>query len=180
VIRYGILTASDSAAEGGRRDVSGEVLCSAVRASGGEVVRYVVVPDDRDAIARELREMADDVGADVIFTTGGTGLGPRDRTADATTDVIDREVPGIAEAMRREGMKFTPNAMLSRQTAGTRGGCLIVNMPGSPRAVEECLAVVMPVIPHAVEVLRGRARDCARLRSHDHESRAEDGRKREE
>ncbi|MGE5484143.1 MAG: MogA/MoaB family molybdenum cofactor biosynthesis protein [Ignavibacteriales bacterium] len=163
-IRYGILTASDSGAAGERRDLSGEAIQEVIRASGGEVARYTIVADEEEVIARELRDMADNLGIDVILTTGGTGLSPRDHTPDATYAVIDREVPGIAEAMRQEGLKHIPHAMLSRQAAGVRGGSLIINMPGSPRAVRECLAVVMPAIPHAVEVLRGEARDCARLR----------------
>jgi molybdenum cofactor synthesis domain-containing protein len=163
-IRYGILTASDSGAAGERRDVSGEAIREGVEASGGEVAHYVIVADDREVIARELRDMADNRDIDVILTTGGTGLSPSDHTPDATYAVIDKEVPGIAEAMRLEGMKHTPHAMLSRQIAGIRGRCLIVNMPGSPKAVRECLAVVTPAIPHAVGLLRGEASDCARLR----------------
>lgn len=175
VIRYGILTASDSGARGERHDASGEAIREIVEASGGEVVHHVIVADETKVIARELSDMADNRGVDVIFTTGGTGLSPRDHTPDATYSVIDREVPGIAEAMRHESMRFTPHAMLSRQTAGVRGQCLIVNMPGSTKAVRECLAVVMPAIPHAVEVLRGEARDCARLRDlHDGKSRPRD------
>ncbi len=168
-IRYGILTASDSGARGERVDESGRAIREAVEgpaagAARGVVAHYVIVADEIEVISRELADMADNRGVDVIFTTGGTGLGPRDRTPDATYAVIDREVPGMAEAMRQAGMRATPHAMLSRQVAGVRGRCLIVNMPGSPRAVRECLDVIMPAIPHAVEVLRGEARDCARLR----------------
>lgn len=156
-----ILTASDSGARGEREDLSGAKIREIVEANGGEVVHHVIVTDDRDVIARELRDMADHRGADVIFTTGGTGLGPRDNTPEATYEVIDREVPGIAEAMRWHSLKFTPRAMLSRATAGVRGTTLIVNMPGSPRAVAECLEVILPAIPHAVAVLRGEVRNCA-------------------
>ncbi len=167
MIKFGILTASDSSARGERRDISGEAIREIVTAPGGpqgEVSHYVIVADDVDVISRELCDMADHRDIDVIFTTGGTGLSPRDHTPDATYSVIDREVPGIAEAMRVESMKYTPHAMLSRQAAGVRGKCLIVNLPGSPKAVRECLSVVMPAIPHAVEVLREEAHDCARLR----------------
>ncbi|NPV69470.1 MAG: MogA/MoaB family molybdenum cofactor biosynthesis protein [Firmicutes bacterium] len=167
-IKYGILTASDSGSKGDREDLSSQVIREMVEgppagAARGVVAHYVIVADEAEVIAREISDMADNRGIDVILTTGGTGLSPRDHTPEATYAVIDREVPGIAEAMRQAGMRATPHAMLSRQVAGTRGQCLIVNMPGSPRAVKECLEVILPVIPHAVEVLRGQARDCARL-----------------
>ena len=163
-IRCGILTASDSGARGEREDLAGPAIAEVLERAGWAVDHYVIVADEPDVIARELRDMADFRGLDVVFTTGGTGLSPRDHTPEATYAVIEREVPGIAEAMRREGMKHTPHAMLSRQVAGVRGRCLIINLPGSPRAVRECLDVVMPAIPHAVEVLRGEARECAQLR----------------
>ena len=168
-IRYGILTASDSGARGERVDASGQAIRDIVEGpeagpARGVVAHYVIVADDPVVIARELSDMADNRGIDVILTTGGTGLSPRDNTPEATYAVIEREVPGIAEAMRQAGMKATPHAMLSRQAAGVRGQCLIINMPGSPKAVKESLDVILPALPHAVEVLRGRARDCARLR----------------
>ncbi|MGB9866414.1 MAG: MogA/MoaB family molybdenum cofactor biosynthesis protein [Bacillota bacterium] len=160
-LKVGILTASDSGAKGEREDASGAKIREIVEAHGGTVIHHVIVADDRDVIARELRDMADHRGADVIFTTGGTGLGPRDNTPEATYEVIEKEVPGIAEAMRWHSLKFTPRAMLSRAIAGVRGTTLIVNMPGSTKAVEECLQVVLPAIPHAVAVLRGEVRNCA-------------------
>ncbi|MEK7873890.1 MAG: MogA/MoaB family molybdenum cofactor biosynthesis protein [Chloroflexota bacterium] len=121
----------------------------------GQEVRYAIVPDERERIAEVLREWADSGQVDLILTTGGTGLGPRDVTPEATRDVLDREAPGLAEAMRADTLKKTPFAMISRQVAGARGRCLIVNLPGSPKAVRECLEVVLPVLPHAVELLRG-------------------------
>ncbi|MDI6822952.1 MAG: MogA/MoaB family molybdenum cofactor biosynthesis protein [Bacillota bacterium] len=163
-IRVGILTASDSAYRGERQDESGPVIASILEKAGMEIVHQKVLPDDEGALAVELKYMADGLGLDVVLTTGGTGLGPRDRTPEATRAVIEREVPGIAEALRAAGLRKTPHAMLSRAVAGVRGSTLIVNLPGSPRAVQENLEVVMPALGHAVELLQGTAVDCARLR----------------
>lgn len=163
-IRVGILTASDSAYRGERQDESGPVIASILEKAGMEIVHQKVLPDDEGALAVELKYMADGLGLDVVLTTGGTGLGPRDRTPEATRAVIEREVPGIAEALRAAGLRKTPHAMLSRAVAGVRGSTLIVNLPGSPRAVQENLEVLMPALGHAVELLQGTAVDCARLR----------------
>ncbi len=114
-----------------------------------------IVPDEKDMVSRKLKEWADSGEVDVIVTTGGTGLGPRDVTPEATRAVLDLEVPGIAEAMRMQTLKNTPMAMLSRSVAGVRSGCLIINLPGSPRGVEECLEAVVKAIPHALEMIRG-------------------------
>ncbi|HHV79440.1 MAG TPA: MogA/MoaB family molybdenum cofactor biosynthesis protein [Firmicutes bacterium] len=160
-LRVCILTASDSGARGEREDLSGSKIREIVEAAGATVIHHVIVCDDTELIARELRDMADNRGADLIFTTGGTGLGPRDNTPEATYQVIEKEVPGIAEAMRWHSLRYTPRAMLSRATAGVRGKSLIVNMPGSPKAVEECLQLIMPALPHAVAVLRGEVQNCA-------------------
>lgn len=164
MIKVGIITASDKGAAGEREDKSGLLLRQMVAPLGAEVVEYAVLPDDRAGIEAKLREMADVRGLDLILTTGGTGLGPRDVTPDATLAVIDTPVPGLPEAMRRESLAKTPHAMLSRAAAGIRGRTLIVNLPGSPKAVRECLEVILPAIPHAIEVLRGEAAECARLR----------------
>ena len=121
---------------------------------GYNQVRRDIVPDERDLVSGRLREWCDDGQVDLVLTTGGTGLGPRDVTPEATRDVLDTEAPGIAEAMRIETLKNTPFAMLSRSVAGVRSGCLIINLPGSPTGVRECLEVALPAIPHALEMLK--------------------------
>jgi len=138
-----------------RADTSGEAIREALAQVQGQEARYAIVPDEQDQIAQVLRQWADGGQVDVILTTGGTGLGPRDVTPEATRAVLEREAPGIVEAMRAESGKRTPFAMISRQVAGVRGRCLIVNLPGSPKAVRECLEVVLPVLPHAVQLLQG-------------------------
>ncbi|NMA54485.1 MAG: molybdenum cofactor biosynthesis protein, partial [Firmicutes bacterium] len=157
--RLAIVTASDKGAAGEREDKSAEVIRS-LTSSLGEVVSYTVVPDDRAAISRELMRLTDELAPDVIFTTGGTGLSPRDVTPEATCDVIDRPVPGLTEAMRAAGVKKTPHALLSRAVAGIRGRTLIINLPGSPRAVDENLTVILPALPHGLEILTGRSSEC--------------------
>ena len=154
-INIGILTVSDKGSRGEREDRSGEVIREDVAGMGGTVVKYDIVPDESEEIAAKLTEWADGGGLDVILTTGGTGLAARDITPEATLGVIDREVAGIPEAIRARSLEKTPMAMLSRAVAGMRGQCLIINLPGSPRAVRECLEVVLPVIPHAVAIARG-------------------------
>jgi len=135
---------------------------NALKQIDSSMTDYVVVPDDRDTIAANLTRMADVIGVDLILTTGGTGFSPRDITPEATLSVIDREAPGIPEAMRLKSLQITPKAMLSRAVAGIRGKTLIINLPGSPKAVSECLEVILPVISHAIEILRGDAGECAR------------------
>jgi molybdopterin adenylyltransferase len=149
-----ILTISDSGSRGERPDISGDVIEDAVK-SIGTVIARGIVPDDYDTIVSELKRMADHVQADLILTTGGTGLGPRDVTPEATEAVIDKAAPGIPYAMLQSGLAKTPHAMLSRATAGVRDKTLIVNLPGSPRAVKEGLDAILPALPHAVEVIRG-------------------------
>jgi molybdopterin adenylyltransferase len=156
MIKTGVLTISDKGSQGQREDKSGPVVRDSVSAMNGSVVKYEVVPDDKETIASKLCAWADGGEIDVILTTGGTGLGKRDITPEATLSVIDREVPGIAEAMRVKSLEKTPTAMLSRAVAGQRGKCLIVNLPGSPRAVKECLDIIMLALPHAVEIIRGK------------------------
>jgi molybdopterin adenylyltransferase len=155
MINAGILTVSDKGSRGQRQDISGGVIREMLASIGGRTVKYEIVPDERDIIAARLIEWADGGEVDVILTTGGTGLARRDVTPEATLDVIDRAVPGIAEAMRAKSLEKTPMAMLSRAAAGQRGRCLIVNLPGSPKAVRECLEVALPAIPHAVEIIKG-------------------------
>jgi molybdenum cofactor synthesis domain-containing protein len=160
MLAAGILTISDKGARGERRDKSGEAIREVLSSVGVHIANYEIVPDEKDLIAQTLIEWADEGNLDVLFTTGGTGLTPRDVTPEATLSVVDRVVPGFAEAMRAESLKKTPMAMLSRAVVGTRGRCLIVNLPGSPRAVRECLDVILPALPHAVETLKGQTGDC--------------------
>src|SRR5512135_3187746 len=153
-LRIGVLTASDRAAKGERADLSGPALEEQITASGWAVVRREVVADDVQEIARILSTWADSDEVDIIVTSGGTGFAPRDVTPEATRRIIDREAPGLVEAMRQESLKVTPHAMLSRSVAGMRGQVLIVNLPGSPRAAVENFQVIQPVLTHAVELLR--------------------------
>ncbi len=157
----GILTISDKGWSGEREDKSGEAIRQILSRLDVGAVNYDVVPDEKELIAQKLTKWADEDSLDVILTTGGTGLGPRDVTPEATLSVVDRVVPGFAEAMRAESLKKTPHAMLSRAVAGTRGSCLIINFPGSPKAVCECLKVILPALPHALETLKGQASECA-------------------
>lgn len=157
----GILTASDKGSRGEREDISGLVIREMMEASGGEITAYDIVPDDFYLIREKLVCYADTQKINLIITTGGTGLSPRDNTPDATLDIIDKEVPGMAEAMRSFGLQKTPHAMLSRAICGVRAQSLIVNLPGSPRAVRENLSVILPAIPHALQVLCGQAAECA-------------------
>lgn len=157
-----MLTASDKGAAGRRADESGALLEERLIGLGAQVVERVLVPDDRGRITTALRRLVDDVGVDVVLTTGGTGFTSRDVTPEATLDVIDRQAPGLAEAMRFLSLEKTPHAMLSRAVSGIRGRTLIVNMPGSPRACAEQFEMIRPALPHAVEKLQDRGGDCAR------------------
>lgn len=159
--RVAVLTLSDKGAEGLRDDESGRILKEMVRDLAGEAVFYKVLPDEAGLIEALLCELADRGDVDLILTTGGTGLSPRDVTPDATRRVIDREVPGMAEAMRAASMKKTPRAMVSRAVCGIRKQTLIINLPGSPRGVRENLEVLLPALPHAIDKIRGDQRDCA-------------------
>ena len=157
-----IITASDSGAAGQREDLSGPAAQALLEEAGYTTAGYVMLPDDRDTLAGKMREVCDNDLADLLITTGGTGFSPRDWTPEATADVIDRPCPGIPEAMRYYSLQITPRAMLSRAAAGIRKGTLIVNLPGSPKAVKECLEYILPSLAHGLEILRGDAGNCAR------------------
>ena len=156
-MKVGIITVSDKGAKGERQDLSGPAIREVVRADAYE---YVIVPDEVEVISRTIIEFVDQKGCDLVLTTGGTGLSSRDVTPEATKKVIDREIPGIAEAMRLESYKIKQTALLSRAIAGHRGKSLVINLPGSPKAVKECLAIILPVIPHALEVLTKGSAEC--------------------
>ena len=153
-MRAAVVTVSDRSYRGERPDVSGPVLKALLKDVGAEVIETTIVPDDPTVIAQALVRLADEVRCELIFTTGGTGLSPRDTTPEATKQVIEKDVPGMEEAIRQESLKQTPFAMLSRGIVGVRGQTLILNFPGSPKAVKECFAVVEPVLAHAVKLLR--------------------------
>lgn len=160
-IRAAVVTLSDKASAGLRADASGPLLRDLLDAFGAVTRDPVVIPDDQPSIERTLAELSDSGSVDLILTTGGTGLAPRDRTPEATLAVADRLAPGFAEAMRAASLAVTPNAMLSRAVAAVRKKTLIINMPGSPKACREHFAVIAPVLDHAVETLRGEAFECA-------------------
>lgn len=161
-MRAAVITLSDSGYAGQREDKSGPLIQRLLEQAGYQVVHTALLPDGRQPLAGELRRLCDGRLADLILTTGGTGFSPSDWTPEATMEVVERPVPGIPEAMRWYSLQITPRAMLSRAAAGIRGNTLIVNLPGSPKAAEECLAAILPVLAHGLEVLAGSAQNCAR------------------
>ena len=156
---FGVVCISDRCSAGLCQDKSGQLIRELV-SELGKTAEYIVVPDEKAEIEKALIYLCDDVKADVVFTTGGTGFAPRDVTPEATKAVIEREAPGIAEGIRQKSMEITPKAMLSRAVSGIRGKTLIINLPGSPKAVREPLEIVLPVLPHAVETLSGNTLSC--------------------
>jgi molybdenum cofactor synthesis domain-containing protein len=161
MITVGIITMSDKGSRGEREDLSGAEIRRMVETLPAEVKVYEVIPDETEVIRAKLIEYSDSVRLDLILTTGGTGVTPRDVTPEATKAVIERELPGMSEAMRAFSLKKTPNAMISRAVCGIRKKTLIINLPGSPRAVRENLAVVMPALKHTVEKIKGSTEECA-------------------
>jgi len=160
----GIITVSDKGSQGKREDLSGPAIAEMLAGAAIEIRKTCIVPDEVDLIQQAIIKFADVEKLDLILTTGGTGVSPRDLTPDATLKVIDKEIPGMAEAMRISSMKITPHAMISRAVAGIRGRSLIINLPGSPKGARENLAVVLPALSHAIEKIKGDDRDCATLR----------------
>ena len=159
-IRTAIITLSDKGAAGERVDESGKVIREMIGAVNASADHYEILPDDKDRIVETLKRLSDSGAIDLILTTGGTGVAPRDVTPEATLAVIDRGLPGMAEAMRAESLKKTPHAMISRAVAGIRKQTMIVNLPGSPRAVRENLSVILPALSHAIEKMKGDPADC--------------------
>jgi len=160
MIRVAVITASDRSFCGEREDKSGPTLEKLIPTIEGTLVEKIILSDDKKELEIEMARLADEKKVDVIFTTGGTGLSPRDNTPDATMEIIDKVVPGIAEAMRYFSLSKTPNAMLSRAICGVRKQTLIINFPGSPKAIEENFEVIAPAIVHAIEIIKGKVVDC--------------------
>lgn len=161
IITVGIITVSDKGSKGERIDTSGPTIQKMISSIGGEVRDYIIVPDEKKQIQEAIINMSDEKGINLIFTTGGTGFSPRDITPEATLEIIERLVPGIPEAMRAVSMQITPKAMLSRAQAGIRNQSLIINLPGSPKAVKENLQVIIPALKHGIEILTKKATECA-------------------
>ena len=161
-MRVAIITLSDSGYAGQREDKSGPLVRAMAEEAGYQVVHTALLPDGVEPLGGELKRLCDGDLADLVLTTGGTGFSPTDLTPEATLSVVERPAPGIAEAMRWQSLQITPRAMLSRAAAGIRGRTLIVNLPGSPKAVRECLTFILPALGHGLEMLRGTAGNCAR------------------
>ena len=162
MIKVGILTVSDKGSQGEREDLSGKKIKEIVSKIGGKVKYYKIIPDEQELIKKELIKAADNIHLDLIFTTGGTGLAKRDVTPDATSEVIEKIVPGISEMIRSESFKKTNRAILSRAISGIRGECLIINLPGSPKGVKESLEIILEALPHGIDILKGQASECGK------------------
>ena len=162
MISVGVLTISDKGTRGEREDLSGKKIKNIVSKIDGEVKYYTIIPDEKELIKKELIKAVDEIHLDLIFTTGGTGLAKRDVTPDATSEVIEKSVPGISEMIRGESFRKTNRAILSRAISGIRGESLIINLPGSPKGVEESLEIILDALPHGIEILKGQASECAK------------------
>lgn len=162
MIKVGIITSSDKGSAGQREDLSGAVIKEMVEDKGYKVIRQVILPDEQDLLAEEMKNMADNLDVELVLTTGGTGFSKRDVTPEATEEVCERMAPGITEAIRYFSLQITPRAMLSRATAGIRNNTLIINLPGSPKAVRESLEFCLDSVDHGLEILTGRDSECAR------------------
>lgn len=161
MFKVGIITASDKGYAGKRLDESGKVIMEIIEKNGYELAKYVMLPDEEEALIEEMKYMSDSLNADLIITTGGTGFSERDVTPEATLKVINKTAPGISEAIRYHSLSITPRGMLSRGTSGIRNKTLIVNLPGSPKAVKESLEYIIGPIEHGLEILTGKASECA-------------------
>lgn len=165
MMRVGVITVSDRVSRGEMQDIAGKKINKLIKKINGEVVEYKVIPDEESHIKKELVRMTDVLKLDLIITTGGTGLSKRDVTPEATLTIVEKEVLGISEIMRVKGFENTPHSVLSRGICGIRKESLILNLPGSPKAVEECLNIIMPSLPHAIEIIKEEAthhtKNCA-------------------
>ncbi len=160
IMKAGVITVSDKGSQGLRNDTSGPAITEMLKGIGCEVTEYIIIPDEKEMISRELIRLCDELDLDLIFTTGGTGFSKRDVTPEATLAVIEKQIPGIPEAMRYKSLQITPMAMLSRAVSGIRKNSIIINLPGSSKAVRENLVVILPVLKHAVGTLRGIDVEC--------------------
>jgi len=161
MISAGIITISDKGSQGKREDLSGPAIAEMLAGAAIEIKSTLIIPDEKDEIKKAIVDFSDVKKLDLILTTGGTGVSPRDLTPDATLEVIDKQIPGMAEAMRHQSMLITPHAMISRAVAGICGKSMILNLPGSPKSVRENLAVVLPALKHAIEKIKGDDSECA-------------------
>lgn len=150
-----MITVSDSCSEGKREDKSGPLIRQMVKGLG-EVIKCEIIPDEKASIGQAIKKAVDELKADLVLTTGGTGLSFRDVTPEATREVVEKEIPGFAELMRQKSFEIAPMAILSRAIAGIRGKSLVINLPGSPKGVKECLEIILPLIPHALDMIRGK------------------------
>ena len=160
MIKVGIITASDKGSRGEREDLSVEVIKELIATIDGQVIAYEIVPDEQPILEVKLKEYSDELGLDLVLTTGGTGLAVRDITPEATLNIAEKQVPGIGELMRKISFEATPHGILSRGIAVIRGQTLIINLPGSPKAVRECLGGILPALPHGIQILKGEAGEC--------------------